>query len=134
RSDLVGLKFRGPEPGCFSIVEATAAVARFFQPAIDRIPTDALDAGDSRLVQTFDAETRNLIKGGAAMLKTMVRAPRIGAERLRASLTPISTALPPTGLIEAKTDDASGNGFSARRAFPVRAAENLHRFLDRRQN
>ena len=56
RSDLVGLKFRGPKPGCSLIVEATAAVARFFQPAVDRIPADALNAGDSRFVQPFDAE------------------------------------------------------------------------------
>ena len=84
RSDLVGLKFRDPEPGCFLIVEATAAVARFFQPAIDGIPSDALDSGDSGLVQAFDAESRNLIKGGAAMLKPIVRSPGIGAERLLA--------------------------------------------------
>src|SRR5262245_50608674 len=67
RSDLVGLKFGGPEPGCFLIVEATAAVAGFFQPAIDCIPTDTLDARDSRLVQAFDAESRNLIKGSPAV-------------------------------------------------------------------
>jgi hypothetical protein len=37
RSDLVGLKLRGPEPRYFFIVEATTVVARFFQPTIDRI-------------------------------------------------------------------------------------------------
>ena len=40
RSDLVGLKFDGAEPGCFLIVEATAAVAGFFEPAVDGIPAD----------------------------------------------------------------------------------------------
>jgi hypothetical protein len=50
RSDLVGLKLGGPEPGYFLIVETTAAVASFFQPAIDGIPADTLDAGDRRLV------------------------------------------------------------------------------------
>ncbi|HEX3471406.1 MAG TPA: hypothetical protein VHT28_09495, partial [Silvibacterium sp.] len=72
RSDLVGLKFRDPEPSCFLIVEATATVVRFFQPAIDSIPADALDSGDGRLVQAFDAEGRNLIKGSAAMLNPIV--------------------------------------------------------------
>jgi hypothetical protein len=126
RSDLVGLKFRGPEPGYFLIVEATAAVARFFQPAIDRIPTDALDAGDSRLVQAFDAESRNLIKGSAAMLKSIVGSSAIGAECFLACLASIPTALPPTGLIETKTDDVSGNGFSRWSAVSVRAARNVH--------
>jgi hypothetical protein len=43
RSDLVGLKFGGPEPVYSLIVEATAAVAGFLQPAIDCIPADARD-------------------------------------------------------------------------------------------
>ena len=91
RSDLVGLKLRGPEPGCFLIVEATAVVARFFQPAIDSIPADVLDSGDSRLVQAFDAESRHLIKGGAAVLEPIVRRPSIGAERFLACLASVST-------------------------------------------
>jgi len=94
RSHLVGLKLRGPEPGCLLIVEATAVVARFFQPAIDSIPADVLDSGDSRLVQAFDAESRNLIKGGAAMLEPIVRRPGIGAERFLACLTALSTTFP----------------------------------------
>ena len=112
RSDLISLKLRRPESNQLLIAEAAATVARSFQPAIDCIPTDALDAGDSRLVQAFDAETRNLIKGGAAMLEPIVRSSGIGAERLLACLASISTALSPTGLIETKTDDISGNGFS----------------------
>ena len=112
RSDLVGLKFRRLKPGCFLIVEAAAAVAGSFQLTVDRIPADPLDAGDRRFVQALDAETGNLIKGSAAMLKPMVRSPGIGAERLLACPTSISTALSPTRLIETKTDDASGNGCS----------------------
>jgi hypothetical protein len=69
RSDLVGLKLRGPEPGCFFIIEATTAVARFFRPAIDSIPGNALDSGDSGLSHAFNAESRNLMKGGPAVLK-----------------------------------------------------------------
>jgi len=84
RSDLVGLKFRDLKSGCFFIVEATAAVAGSFQPAVDRIPTDALDARDSRFVQTFDAETANLIKGSAPVLKSIVRSPDIRSEGLLA--------------------------------------------------
>src|SRR5262249_11452369 len=105
RSDLVGLKLGGPEPCCFLIVEATAADAGSFQPAINRIPADALDAGNSRLVQAFDAKSGDLIKSGAAMLKSIVRSPGIGTERFLAGLASISTALSPTGLIETKTDD-----------------------------
>src|SRR5262252_571649 len=112
RSDLVGLKLGGPEPGCFLIVEAAAALAGFFQPAIDGIPADTLDAGDSRLVQTFYAESRHLIKGSAAMLKSKVRSPSVGAECSLAGLASISTAPSPTSLIETKTDDVFGNSFS----------------------
>ena len=77
RSDLVGLKLGGPEPSCSLIVEVTAVVARLFQPAIDGIPADVLDSGDSRLVQAFDAESRNLIRGGATVLEPIVRRPGI---------------------------------------------------------
>jgi hypothetical protein len=35
-SDFVGLKLRGFEPSGFFVVEATAAVVGFFQPAIDQ--------------------------------------------------------------------------------------------------
>ena len=128
RSDLVGLKLRGPEPGCVLIVEATTGVARFFQPAIDSIPADVLDSGDRRLVQAFDAQSRNLIKGGAAVLEPIVRRPGIGAERFLACLASVSTTPSPTSLIETKTDDLSGSGFSRRQAFPVRTAETFHGF------
>ena len=116
--------------GCFLIVEATAAVPGFFQPAVDRIPADALDAGDGRFVQPLDAETGNLIKGSAAMLKPMVRSAGIGAERLLAGLASISTALPKAGLVETKTDNGSGSGCSRWSAVLVRAAGNLHGFLE----
>jgi hypothetical protein len=76
------------------------------------IPPGSLDPGDRRFVQAFNAETGNLIKGGAAMLKSVVRSRSIGAERFLACLASISMALSPTGLIETKTDDISGNGFS----------------------
>ena len=102
----------GVEPSQLLIVEASDAVAGFFQPAVDRIPADALDAGNSRLVQAFDTESCHLIKGSAPMVQSIVRSPAIGAERLLACLASISTAFPPTGLIEAKTDHVSGLGFS----------------------
>ena len=47
RSDLIRLKLRRLESSQLLIIEATAAVAGFFQPAIDGIPTDAFDVGDS---------------------------------------------------------------------------------------
>ena len=77
RSDLIRLKFRDSEPGCLLIVEPTTAVARFFQPAIDGIPGNALDSSDGGLVQAFDAESCNLIKSGATMLEPIVRSSRI---------------------------------------------------------
>ena len=103
----------------------TAAVAGFLQPAIDRIPADTLDSCNRRFVQTFDAETGNLIKGSAAMLKPIVRSSGIGAERLLACSTPISTAPAKACLIEPKTDDGRGCG-----AALFRAAGNLHGVLE----
>ena len=106
------------------IVETTAAVAGFFQPAIDGIPSDALDSGDSGFVEAFNAESRNLIKGGGTVLKPIIRRPGIGAKRLLARLASVSTALSPSSQIETKTDDVSGSGFFRWRAF--RTAETLH--------
>jgi hypothetical protein len=73
RSDLAGLKLGGNEPAYSLIVEATAAVAGFLQPAVDCILADARNAGNRRLAQAFDAESRHLIKGSAPMLKSIVR-------------------------------------------------------------
>jgi hypothetical protein len=46
-SYLISLKLRRSESSQLLIVEASATVARFFQPPIDCIPSDTLDAGDS---------------------------------------------------------------------------------------
>jgi hypothetical protein len=104
------------------IVKATTAVAGFVQPSIDCIPADVLDSGDRGLILAFDAERRHRIKGVAAMLKSIIRSPDSGAKRLLADHASIPTASPPSGLIETKTDDVSGNGFSRWLAVPVRAA------------
>src|SRR4029077_14294454 len=100
RADLVGLELGGLEPSCFLIVEAAAAAAGFFPPAINGIPADAVDTRNCRLVQTLDTESRNLIKGVATMLKSIVGSPSIGRERFLAGLASISTALSPTRLVE----------------------------------
>ena len=100
------------EPGHFLIVESMRPIACFFQPAIDGIPGDALNSRDRGLIEAFDTKSGNLVKGRSPMLESIVKCSRIGAERLLASLTPVSTTLPPPGLIKTKTDDVSGNGFS----------------------
>jgi hypothetical protein len=56
------------------------------------------------------------------MLKSIVRSPSSGAERLLADQASISTASPPTGLIETKTDDIYRSGFSRWLAVPVRGS------------
>ena len=68
---------------------------------------------------------------GPPMLKPIVGGTGIGAERLLAGLASISTALPPTRLIETKTDDGFGNGVFHQPAVLVGAAENLHGFIER---
>ena len=50
-------------------------------PAPDRIPGNSFESSDGELVQDFDAENHDLIKGGATMLESMVRY-QIRAERL----------------------------------------------------
>jgi hypothetical protein len=44
-------------------------------PAMDRIPGDALDSSDGRLVQTLDTEGGDFIKGGATVLESIIRRP-----------------------------------------------------------
>jgi len=53
-----------------------------FEPAIDGIPGDLLDASNGGLVQAFDAEGGNLVEGRATMLEPMVRCPGVRAEGL----------------------------------------------------
>jgi hypothetical protein len=109
-----------------AIVESMTGFGGSFEPAIDRIPGDSLDASNGGLVQAFDAEGGNLAEGRATMLESMVRRRSAHAEGLAASLAPVSTTPPPFRPVEAVADDPSGSGLSQQWAFPVCAAETLH--------
>ena len=95
---------------------------------MDRVPGNSLDSSDGRLIQAFDAERRNFIKGGSPVLESMIRCTSCRAERLPTSLALVATTLPPPGLVEAVGDDVSGSGFSQRRALAAWTAETLHGF------
>jgi hypothetical protein len=97
-----------------------------FEPAIDGIPGDLLDASNGGLVQAFDAEGGDLVEGRATMLESMVRRPGVGAEGLTASLASVSTTPSAFRSVEAVTHDPSGSGFSRQWAVLVCAAETLH--------
>jgi hypothetical protein len=73
-----------------------------------------------------DAQSRDFIKGGAPELESMIMHTGVRAERLPADPALVSTTLPPRGLVETVTDNASGSGFSRPRASPVWTAETLH--------
>jgi len=102
--NLVCLKFDDGESRCFAIVEPTAAVACPFEPASNGIPSDSLYSCDCGLIQTFNAESHNLIEGCATVLESMVRRTGVRAECLSACPTPVSTTPPPFGLAETIAD------------------------------
>ena len=126
RANLVGLKFLDGQSSDCSIVESMTGVGGPFEPAIDRVPGDSLDARNGGLVQAFDAEGGDFVEGRATMLESMVRRPGVGAEGLAASPASVPTTPSPFRPVEAVTDDSSGSGISRQRAFPVYAAETLH--------
>ena len=126
RANLVGLKFLDGQSSDRSIVESMTGVGGPFEPAIDRVPGDSLDARNSGLVQAFDAEGSDFVEGRAAMLESMIRGAGVGAEGLAASPASVSTALPVLGLVEAVAHDPSRSGFSGQRASPVCTTETLH--------
>jgi hypothetical protein len=107
RLKLVCLKLHDGECSYFSIVEPTTKGGCLFKPAIDGIPGDPLYSGDSRLVQTLDAECGNFIEGRATVLESIVRRTGFRAECFSATPAQISTTLRRASLVEAVANDAS---------------------------
>jgi hypothetical protein len=93
---------------------------------MDRVPGNSLDPSNGRFVRTFDTQSRDFIKGGSPELKSIVGCSGVRAEGLPANPALVSTTLPPPGLVETVTDNASGSGFSQPQASPVWTAETLH--------
>ena len=126
RTNLVGLHLLYSQARDPPRVESMTRVGGPFEPAIDGIPGDLLDASDGGLVQAFDAEGGDLIEGRATMLESMVSRPGVRAEGLAASLASVSTTSSPFCPVEAVADDSSGGGFSRQLAVDVCAVETLH--------
>ena len=91
RANLVGLNLLDGQSSDRSIVESMAGVGGPFEPAIDRVPGDSLDARNGGLVQAFDAEGSDFVEGRATMLDSMIRGAGVGAEGLAASPASVST-------------------------------------------
>ena len=127
-ANLVRLKLGNGDASYFSIIELTTRGGCLFEPAIDSIPANPLYSGDGGLIQTFDAESRNLIKGRMTVLESIVGCAGIGAESFAASAATISPPPPLLGFVESAADDVSETGFSRQCAFPVWAVETLHCF------
>ena len=90
------------------MTEATTPDSRSFQPTMDRVPSNSLDPSDGGLVQTFNTEGGDLIKGASPVLESMIRCPDCRAERLPASRATVATALSPSSRVEAMANDGSG--------------------------
>ena len=75
---------------------------------MNRIPGDSFDSSNGRLVQTFDTEGGDFIKGGATVLESIIRCPGCRAERLPTSLALVATTLSPPGLVKTMANDGSG--------------------------
>jgi len=110
-SDLVGLKFRDGKALNFLTTKSATAGSCSFQPTMNRIPGDTLDSSNSRFVHTLDTEGGDSVKRGPPMVESIIRCPDCRAERLSTNPTLIATMLSPSGLVEAVSNDGSGNVF-----------------------
>jgi hypothetical protein len=72
---FVCLKLCHGEPFHFPITEATTPVRCSFQPAMHRIPGNALDSSDGRLIQALDTEGGDLIEDRTPVLESVIRCP-----------------------------------------------------------
>ena len=93
---------------------------------MNRIPGNSLGSSNGRFTHAFDAQSRDFIKGGAAVLEMMVRCVGVRAKGLPASPAPVATTLSAPGRVEAVTNDGSGVAFSRGRAVLVGTVETLH--------
>ncbi len=110
-ANLVGLKLRNGNAGYFLIFESTTRVGCFFEPASDGISAVSLYSGDCGLIQPFDAESGNLIKGRGKVLESVVGPAHIQAEGLSANLATVSTMLSRLGSVESVADDVYSPAF-----------------------
>ena len=126
RAHLIGLQLRDLNSGDPSIVESTTRTGCPFQPAIHRVLSYLLDSSNRGFVQTFDTQSRDLVEGRSSVLESMVKCPAVPTEGFPASLTSVSTALPPLGLVKAISNHGPGNGFPHDVTFLACASETLH--------
>src|SRR5215510_8708980 len=120
------LKFRAGDSFYFSVIEPTTPCGCPFQPAMHRIPGNALDSSDGGLVETFQAESGHFIKRGATVVKSMIRRPDCRAECLPTSSTLVATTLAPPSPIEAMAYDGLCTAVFRGRAVRIGTAETLH--------
>jgi hypothetical protein len=120
------LEFHSRESLNFSITKPPAAGACLLQPAMNRIPGNSFDSSDGGLVEAFHAESGHFIKGGATVVKSVIRRPDCRAECLSASLTQEATTLSPPGPIEPMANDGSCTTVFRGRAVRIGTAETLH--------
>ena len=107
RSDFIRLEFHSRESLNFSITKPPTAGGSPFQPPMHCVPGDLFDSSNSKLIQTLDAESRDLIKGGTSLLESIIRCPVSRAEGLPTSLALVPTTLPPPRRVEAVANDGS---------------------------
>jgi hypothetical protein len=93
-----------------SIIESTTRTGCSFQPAIHRVPSNLLDSGNRRFVQTFDTQGGNLVEGSSSVLEAVIDRATIPAEGFATTL--ISESATPTqpGTIETTANNAFGFG------------------------
>jgi hypothetical protein len=121
-TNLVSLQFLHSQARDPSRVESMTRFGGPFEPAIDGIPGDLLDARNGGLVPAFDTEGGDLVEGRATILESMVRRRGRRAEGLAASPAAVATTPPPFRPVEAVTHDSSGSGFSRQWAVLVCAS------------
>jgi len=90
------------------------------------VPRDLFDPSNGRLVQTLDAESRDLSKGGTPVLESIIRCPVGRAEGFPTSLALVPTTLSPPRRAAAVANDGWEVTFSRSKAVLLRTVEALH--------
>jgi hypothetical protein len=93
---------------------------------MNRVPGNSLDSSDRRLIQTFDTEGGDFIKGRTTVLESIIRCPVCRAECLSTSPALVATTLSLPSRVETVANDGSDFTSSRGRAVLVGTAETLH--------
>src|ERR1019366_92734 len=126
RTNLIDLQLPNDNLRNRLIVESTARLGCSLQPTINCVPGNLFDSRNGRFIDSFDAETGDLVKGFAAVMESVINSPAVPAKRLSATFTSKSATPSPPSLVGTITNDRSERGICSQRTLLVWTSEALH--------